>query len=168
MQISIIADQSVFTAALDAAEQVNHSDTLSGLHAPADGVFLGRVGQAWEAIKEALTTALEYGAERVGVALESAWQSMEEALRAAGAKAGEMQALLLSRLREYLGAFVDGMLQQLRSELRVGTVDLNLRQVQLSQKVMLSSSLKASLKEVVALTSQGELQVDASYGIAPD
>ena len=166
MQISVMADLSIFTSALKKAEQVYPSMRPQGLNAPVDGVLMGRVSQTWEAIKEALQAALDYGSEKAESAFKGAWQEVERTLGDAGAKAGELQVLLMTRLREYLTTFIDGMLQQVRSELRVGTTTLRLSQVQLSQKVTLSTSLKATLKEVIALTSQGELQINASYTAA--
>lgn len=165
MQVKVIADHTVFEVALQAADQIGKPGTLEGLNSPLQGALVGWVEEAWDAIATALQQAFEFGAERARPLLDQAQQTMEDVLNKAGPQAQEVKTLLLARLREYLHTFIDGMLQHVRAEIQIGNMTLRLHQVQLSQKLIFGGSLKLSLTEAFGLTSEGELQIDASYAL---
>ena len=58
---------------------------------------------------------------------------------------------------------MDAALSQVKATVRVGDNELQLDSVEVSQSVSLTGSIKASLQEIVSLTSQGQLTVMASY-----
>ena len=166
MHVTVFAERSVLETALAAAEEIGAPGQLTGLSAPLDGATLGRLNDAWDQIKEALNKVFELGEQKARPVIERAWTRADEVIASAGSKAQEVRDALLARLREYLATFVDGMLQQLRPEIRVGQHTLILSQIQLSQKVVLTGSLKAAISEVCALTSGGEFEVVANYSTA--
>jgi hypothetical protein len=163
MEIKIIACRSVFEEALAVLETSNSSMTCSGLSAPTDAALLGRLDEAWDWIKKALGKAYDCGAEEAKQFFKEAWTNVEELITGAGVKAKELKDLILERLQLYQAKFIEGMLKQVRAEIIVGGGTLHLTQVQLSQKIAISGSLKASLAEVFNMTSNCEIQVNATY-----
>ena len=165
MRTTIIAERSVLEVALAAAEQIGQPGQLRGLKAPLDASLLGRLNDVWDGIKDALEKGFEWGREKARPVLEDAGQHAEKAISEAGALAKDLKAALLDRLREYLTTFIDGMLMQIRPDIRVGEAVFSLSQVQLEQRILLTGSLKASLQEAFALTADGELTITAEYGL---
>lgn len=164
MQVTLIADESVFETAIAAAEKVGRAGApLRGLNAPLDGATQGRVEEAWEAIRNALESAFRLGRETAKPLLDSAQQIVDQVLETAGAKAKHITEVLRGRIREYLTNFIDDLLKQVRPKIVIGAESLQLSEVQLSQKIVLTSSLKASLTEAFELTSNGEFELSASY-----
>jgi hypothetical protein len=162
MELRVLADRDIFEHAIEAAEQVGRGGKLKGLNAP-DASLSGWLSEAWDAIREALASAREAGTAAVKELAEQSWLTVQSVLTRAGERADQLRELLIARLREYQRRFVDELMQQFRSEMTVGTSRLTLTQVRVSQKVSVCNSVKASMHEVIALTAQGELSIEASY-----
>jgi hypothetical protein len=163
MQITLIADRSVFEAALAAAARPRARDARYAANAPLDGSIIGRVEEAWEAIRRALTHAYESGRDGARAAVEDAQAVVERIVASAGERGREVVAALRTRLQNYLSAFVDELLKQVRPSVTISDAQLQLSELHLSQKIALSGSLRASLTEAVELTSDGELEIQATY-----
>lgn len=162
-----VSTRSSFDAAIDAARIVGTDEgAIKGLGAPANATVLGRVEEAWGAIESTLRSAVVWGADRSRAAFNKAVSTLEEVVGNAGARAREVQELILDRLRTYLTILVDGALAQVRDSITIGGRALALNSVAVSQKVTLGGSLKASLTEVWVMTSTGELSVNATYATA--
>ncbi len=163
MQVTLIVDGSAFEKALRAAEALGLEKIESGMNAPVDGALTGRVQEAWESVRKALERVYRMGVDAARPAIEAAEETIDRVLTEAGRSAGEVALALRAKLRQYVMALVDGMLAQIRAELPIGGRPLQLTEVKLSQKLVVGGSLKASLAEVVALTGNSELVVDATY-----
>jgi hypothetical protein len=163
MQITVIADRSVFDAAIAAAELPIPREGQYALNAPLDGVLSGRVEDAWDKIRDALTHAYEQGKDGARSVLDEAQAAVDSVMASAGSRAREVASALRAKLRSYVATFIDEMLKQVRPSILVGADSLRLSEVHLTQKVVLSGSLKASLTEAFELTSNGEFQVEATY-----
>jgi len=163
MEIKITASRSVFEEAIATLETPMLSRTFSVLSAPTEAALFGRLNEAWDWIKKALGKAYDHGAEEAKQFFDEAWTNVEELITGAGDKAKELKDLILEQLQVYQAKFMEGMLKQVRAEISVGGGTLQLTQVQLSQKVAMSGSLKASLAEVFNMTSNGEILVNATY-----
>ncbi|MCB7137658.1 hypothetical protein [Cellulosimicrobium marinum] len=160
-----VLDRQGFEASLAHARRFGSTGDYPGLAAPADGGFLGRVADAWEAVERALRTAFVHGLERAQELRDTAVRTAQECMDGAGKRARDVHQALLGKIQDYLTTLVDTVLARLRPTVVVGGVTLSLRSVDLSQRLSLSGSLKAAITEVVALTSSGELGVGASYGV---
>jgi hypothetical protein len=163
MSITVIADNFVFQKALMDAEKIGTVSKLDGLNSPLDSAMMGRFDEAWDEIRGLLKRAFNEGKERAVPLYEEAQVRIGQLLAQAGSKSQVVEDLLVARLRQFQSSFMDGMLEQVRSEIKIGNSIMSISQVQLNQKVTLSGSLKASLAEVIALTSSGELELTATY-----
>ena len=167
MQVTLIVDKSAFDKALRAADALGLNEIQAGLFAAADGALAGRVEEAWESIQKALERVYRTGADAARPFIEVAEQTIERVLAEAGRTADDVVVALRAKLRAYVMTLVDEMLAQVREVLLVSGRPLRLNEVKLSQKLVVSGSLKASLAEVFALTGSSELAVDATYRADP-
>jgi hypothetical protein len=165
MNISVIADQSVFTNAIRQAEQVSNVTTMSGLMAPLDTTVQGRLDEAWGEITSLLKRCVEGGREKTVALYETVQLRVEQLIKESGSRSHDLEAVLIERLRQYQATFIDGMFKQVKSEVRIGATVLCISQIELNQKISLGGTLKACLTEAVALTSSGEMEVSATYTI---
>jgi vacuolar-type H+-ATPase subunit H len=155
---------SIFEAALSSASTLGVAEPLSGLAAPLDATWLGKVAEVWDKVEAALRDAYAWGRETATSALNSAVAAAEELIRSAGRRGRDMQQALLERAQRYLSTLVRGALEQVDQTIAVGSLQLELTSVQLGQTISLSGSLKASITELVAFTGGGEITIAASYG----
>jgi hypothetical protein len=155
-----------FEAALDAARDEGSIRAYSGLSAPLDGSWLGKISEVWESVEQALRDAFVDGVEHSRDALDKAVSRAQSLIQGAGARARDVQEALLEKIQAYLSRLVDAALSQVRRIVEVGGIQLELDELELNQKVSLSGSVKAALTEIVALTADGELTVTASYKTA--
>ena len=163
MNVTAVVLRSDFEGALEAAREVGRGDDVSGLAAPLGAALLGRVEEAWDAIESALAQAYARGAEVVNQTLSRTTTRTQELLDAAGAKAGELQDALLARLQRYVSDLLSRALDRVQPSITVGARTLSLASVELSQTVSLSGSLKANISEIMNMTAQGQLVVNARY-----
>jgi hypothetical protein len=154
-----------FEVALTAARDEGTTRTYPGLSAPLDGTLLGKISEVWESVEVALRDAYVYGSERAREALETATRSAENLIRGAGARAKDVQQALLAKIQTYVSRLIDVALSQVRRTIQVGDSWLELDALEIGQSVSLSGSIKASLSEIVALTSEGQVTVTASYKV---
>jgi F0F1-type ATP synthase membrane subunit b/b' len=152
-----------FEAALKAADDEGKDGNYAGLHAPLDAGLRGKIAEVWNSIKSALRGAYVHGKEESQLALDKAVAQAESLIASAGAHARDVQQALQDKISRYLSRFVDAALSQVKATVRVGGADLRLDAVEVSQSISLTGSLKASLQEIVGLTSEGQLTVNASY-----
>jgi hypothetical protein len=159
-------DRQGFEAALSAARDEGSVRSYPGLSAPLDGSLLGKISEVWESVERALREAFIHGMDYAREALDQAVSSAENLIKNAGVRAKDVHQALLAKLQEYLSRLVDAALSQVRRIIEVGDIQLELDALEVSQRISLTGSIKASLTEIVALTSAGELTVGASYKIA--
>ena len=152
-----------FERALKAASEVGSSVPLTGLAAPLDGTWLGRIAEAWDLAATALRKAYQWGSEAARESLDLAVTSAEELLRNAGGRARDVREALFERAQAYLDELLRGALNQVQGVIDVGGMQLKLASVNLNRRVSLNGSLKAALTELVALSAGGEITVSASY-----
>jgi hypothetical protein len=164
MQITVIVDKSAFDAAIAVAERIGlQNERVKGLEAPVDGALFGWVEEAWEAVRRALDRAYQFGADAATEAVQTAEKVIDRVMSDAGKRASEVAAALRAKIAGYVAGLIDEMLKQVRPNLKIGEGTLKLSEVQISQKLVIGGSLKASLKEALALTSSSEFNIDASY-----
>lgn len=150
-------------AALSSAEALNARELGNQLNAPVDAAFMGRVDDIWERIKETLIDSVRRGQDEVNLLVESTWQFVSERLTQAGAKARLIEECLLERMRAYVGALHKSLLAQVLPAVSIGNLSLALDAISLSQSIRVDCSLKSSLTELIALSSNGAIEVTASY-----
>lgn len=163
MKVPAVVTADVFHAALDAAERVGESETISGLGAPLGAALRARVSEVWDRIRHALRVAYEYGVERAVEARDKANAAVDDALGALGPESADFQAALLARLRRFADTIVRGALAQVDASIDVGGRQMALADVTVARHFRIGGSLKASITELVALTADGEMQVQARY-----
>ena len=159
-------DRQEFEVALTAARDEGLTRTYPGLSAPLDGTLLGKISEVWESVEIALRDAYVYGSERAREALDTAVSHAENLIRGAGTRAKDVHQALLAKIQTYVSRLIDAALSQVRRTIQVGDSRLALDELEVSQSVSLTGSIKASLSEIVALTSEGQLTVTASYKTA--
>lgn len=152
-----------FETALTAARDEGITRDYPGLSAPLDGILNGRVSEVWESVETALRDAFIHGKEYSRQALDTAVTRAEQFIQGAGNRAKDVRQALLAKIQAYLSQFVDAALSQVRGTVKVGEAELELDALEISQSVSLTGSIKASLSEIVGLTSEGQLSVTASY-----
>jgi hypothetical protein len=165
MEIQVPIGRGAFEGALQAARHVAKVSAPEGLAAPLDGALKGRVAEVWDSIELALRTAYERGRDHAQSLINAAIARVEKLMDEAGARARDIQAFLLERLHAYVTAFTRGALANVTTILDVGDQRLSLSRIQLSQKLVLGGSLKASLADIFALTSSGEITIQVDYGM---
>jgi hypothetical protein len=163
VQVTIIAGEQAFRAALDAAREVTADVPVRGLAAPLDAGLKGQFDDAWDAIEAALTAAFRGASDTATALLDQALAAADALIAAAGRKAGEIHAQLLARVQTYVAAFVREALGRIEAQISLGLQVFAATSVTCTYKVQLSGSLKASLTEAVELSSGGEIEVAVQY-----
>jgi hypothetical protein len=153
-----------FEGALQAAAAVGNQEPLTGLAAPLDATWLGRISETWDMVEAALREAYLWGRDAAQQALADAIAQAEQLLRSAGKRARDVHQALLERAQAYLTVLIRSALAQVHGVLDVAGTKLKLVSVEVAQSISLTGSLKASITELVALTGAGEISVSASYG----
>ena len=161
MRIVVLADGEGFERALAHARAERGS--LRGLAAPTSGALAGMIADAWDAIEGALRKAFIWGAEQAREAIETAVALTESLAAKAGNQLRDFQEAIVQHLRAFQSAFVEDTLSRVRSSVVLGGRTLALDNVELTHKVMLSNSLKATITEICSLTSSGETAIVARY-----
>jgi hypothetical protein len=155
-----------FEAALNAARDEGSVRAYPGLSAPLDGSWLGKIAEVWESVEQALRDAFVHGMDYARDSLGKAVSSAESLIQGAGVRAKDVHQAFLAKIQAYLARLVDAALSQVRRIVEVDGTQLELDELEVSQTVSLTGSVKAALTEIVALTADGELTVTASYKAA--
>lgn len=136
---------------------------LEGLNAPPNGAASGMLDEIWTSIVSGVRKAYELGADK---ARELA-NSTSATARSVIDRAGEAADWLRERLREALQKLVRGCIEQAIASLvpsyKVGDVVVQLKSLQVDQKISLSGEIEASIQRVFSLIAAGELSLSASY-----
>jgi hypothetical protein len=74
---------------------------------------------------------------------------------------------ILARIQDYLRNVIDSALARVRRTITVDQVCLSLSNIELTQRVSVTGSLKAAITELVALTGAGEMAILARYAVEP-
>jgi len=164
MILTAVVTRQDFENALRAAAMLGDQEPLTGLAAPLDATWLGRIAEAWDKVETALREAYLWGLEAAEEALTAAITYSEQLLRDAGKRARDVHQALLERTNAYLTLFLRGALAQVQNLIDVGGTQLKLHSIEVSQSINLTGSLKASLTEVVGLSGAGAITVLAHYG----
>ena len=163
MNLTLVMDAAAFKAAIASTDKLGSADIQKGLNAPLDGVLLGRVEEAWEAVRNALDRAFIHGVESVQSLVESTSAKVDQLLLEAGRRADDVAIALREKIRHYLEALVDQLLKQMKQSIKVGEKELHVNAVSMSQKIVIGGSLKASLTDAISMTSSGEITVNVNY-----
>lgn len=164
MSVNLIVSPSVFEDALRVGRALGEEPyELLGLSAPLDGASVGRLAEAWDVVERALRDSYRRGADWARAGVNAAVEKIEKLLGEAGAKAREIEAALLRKLQEFISRLVDGALELVRESIQVGAFSLTISSVQVQQTIGITGSIKASLQEVCAFASSGQLSVVTSY-----
>ncbi|MDQ1013543.1 hypothetical protein [Streptomyces afghaniensis] len=166
MPVSALILRQDFETAIDSARSLGPEHAVPGLASPLDVDWAGRIGRVWDRIEQALREAFQYGRERAEELARTAAGEAEELLTAAGHKAYDVHQALLAKLQAYVSTLVDAALAHVRSQLILGGTTFVLADVELAQMISMTGSLKASITELVSLTSSGEISVTARYSAA--
>lgn len=167
MNATVVISADVFADALVHAElaDITH-EVVAGLGAPLDAALKGKFEEMWGLVKSALVKAHEVGAEASRAWLDTAVGKVQEILATAGDKAEELRAALATKLRDFARSIIDGALRDVRAEIQVGSVALILRQVEIGQTLLIGGSLKSTITELVAMSAEGQITINATYGPA--
>jgi hypothetical protein len=164
----VVSTRSSLDEALQAADAVGNADMqVDGLATPLDAKIRARVDEAWDLIRGALVGGVRWGADRSRDALDAALVQVERITKEAGARAREIEEAVLAKLREFVQKLIDGALHGVQDSLVIGTKTMALTTVEVRQKITLGGSLHASITDVWELASTAELEVSASYALAP-
>jgi hypothetical protein len=163
MRIVVMAERDCFEKAL-ASARAEQGAQLKGLAAPISGALGGMIAEAWDAIEGALRKAFAWGTDRAREAIDNAVALAESLAERAGKQVREFQEAITQRLRAYHATFVDETLARIRSSVVLGDRTLALDNVELTHKVILTNSLKATITEVCSLAASGETAIVARYG----
>jgi hypothetical protein len=164
MNVTVIAGNEVFVAALKSAREVRQGPSLSGLAAPLDAGLMADADTTWSLIEEALKTAYRHGRDQAVALFDAAWAKAEALIASAGRKGGQVYDLLLARAQKYLDDFIRGAIARLATQHAIGDGLYGLTSIRCTQKIVLTGSLKATLTDVFALTTSGEIEIVAEYG----
>lgn len=164
MQVSTPISPAAFGHALESARQVGvRGDVIGGLGAPLDGALAGRLGEVWDGIEGALKRAFRFGVDKARELRDSAIATAEAAIEAAGRSGDDLRLALLTRMQVFSQELLRGALARVDATVDVGDVQLELTSLEVSQKLIVTGSLKVSISELVALSGGGELVVGAHY-----
>jgi hypothetical protein len=152
-----------FESALEAARSVEKSGELSDLAAPLGAAVAGRLSEAWDRIEAALQEAWRKGQDFARGTAEETAARVQEIIDSTGDSARAVQERLLARLHRYLEELIDRTIARVRGSITVDSRELHLNSVELAQSVTLTGSMKLSIQEALALTSEGQLEVTAQY-----
>jgi hypothetical protein len=166
MEVVAIIGPSDVEGALAKASEVGGAREIAGLAAPLGGALMGRLSEAWEAVRDAIQESFRRGADAARSLVDSAAEKAERIIDEAGARAADLREALTARLQQYLTALIDRALAKVRGTVAVGGTTLNLSGVEIGQTIKLTGSLKVSIHEICSVTSEGELSVTARYGVA--
>ena len=158
-------DRHEFETALSAAHDEGVVRDYKGLSAPLDGSLVGKVAEVWESVEQALRDAFVNGMEHARPALDKAVSSAKSLIHGAGARAKDVHQALLAKIQTYLARLVDAAISQVRRVIEVGNTQLELKGLEVSQRISLTGSLKASLTEGERLANVLQLAVKQHYGI---
>jgi hypothetical protein len=161
MKLMIVTDRESFERALSQARAAR--EPLAGLAAPVAGRIGGMIAEAWDAIEGALRAAYLWGKDRASVAIDEAVRITEDLAGRAGEEVRAFHDELIARMRRYESEFVENTLKQVRSSLRIGDSLLVLENLELSQKIVLGGSLKTSITELCAFTTNSESTIVTKY-----
>jgi hypothetical protein len=166
MTVTAVVQRSDFEFALARAREVGPGEDLPGMNAPAFAELIGRIDEAWDSIESGLSRAYTGGREAFGDALARATSRIEDLLRSAGNKAKDVQDTLVARLHSYVGDLVSRALERVQPTIQIAAQTLPLVSVEVSQAINLSGSLKVNLTEIINMTAEGQLVVNARYASA--
>jgi hypothetical protein len=156
-----------FEQAIANADAAGISTDLEGLSSPGDGELRGLTQEIWESIRLGLRKAflLLLGRDKAREAMDLAIAKAQAAIESAGTRARELQAQLLEKIQAYLTTVVDAALQQVRPELVLGGQTMPLTSVSVAQRITLGGEIGLTLEGLFSLTSDGEIEVAAQYGL---
>ena len=162
--VTATASREIFESALQAARKVGPPPMVAeGLNADLLASVRVRVEQAWDEVVKTLNKAFIYGRERTEEAINASVKRINQLLDAAGENVRELHAWLLSKMREFVRSFVEGMLSLFPATVMAGGISLALAQMTFSQKLKLSGSIEANLTSLAKLVSEGEMEIQCEY-----
>jgi vacuolar-type H+-ATPase subunit H len=161
---SVAIDSVQFQQALAAGRKVGDGVPLTGLAAPLDATWLGKIAEAWDSVEDALQAAYRYGRDTARDLLDKAVVKAEELVQSAGKRAMDVQQAILGRVNEVVDSLINQALDRIRPTVLVGGRELSIQSVDIAQSVTMSGSLKVAITDLFTLTAEGQISVTANYG----
>lgn len=166
MKIVLLMSETAFERALAAGDAGSAPIVGSrGLSALRDASVIAAIEQAWEYARGALQQAYRFGLDTARDVVEAAQRSIDDLIDGCGEAMDDVARQLSQRIRDYLTTLIDEMLQRVRSSIGIGSLTMQLSEIQLTQKVVVGGSWKVSLQEALAVTSSGDLLIEATYRV---
>jgi hypothetical protein len=156
-----VHEEALAAAAMIGAAAPLHADRLN---APVLDAARGWVERLWDTAQGALDAAWEAGAEAAGALVERFGEELGELRAELAEGAAAVIETICERLAEYARSVTRRLLRQFEAELAIGERRFAVKGITVQQRVKMTGSLKASLKELCAMVSEGEVSVSATYG----
>lgn len=168
MKLIAVVNEQVHQSALAEARQIRYSPSYStdGLNSVLPDEVTSWVNKLWDPIEEALTSACRKGMESTRPIIDKILADLDTLCADMTNRAREVRAVISARLNQYLLATIDGALERVRANIRVGGQQLTMTSVTVEQKVNISTSLKMSLSEICEFVAEGEITLSAEYARA--
>jgi hypothetical protein len=167
MQIVTVVGGSAFERALLSAKLLHTDEMLAAgkLNAPLSAALQGRAAVVWDKIDEALRVAYNKGLQLAKPVIDEAVSALNQLIAGAGNLASEAKKFIAEKMYKFAEEFVDAALARIKTQIRIGAMDLKIKKVNISQKILLSGDLKASFEELCAMSAEGEITVEVEYGM---
>lgn len=167
MQATITADRTIFDRAIRAARECDPVIQLTGMPALINADLLGKIEEVWGRIEDALNQAFQYGKEKALMLADDVVGQAQQLLVYAGNQAKEAHQALLKRLSEFTRSILEDLFASIPPTLRIGTFQCALVTVKVSQKLVVTGSLKTNIVDALELAGSGEIQVETEYSLPP-
>lgn len=166
MITTLNASDQILDAALDASRKAGFGGRkLTGLNADLDNTLRGRLQEVWDSVEEAIRKAFVEGKQQARSLIEDSQRQIEELLKQAGAKARDLHASLLERMRVFVREFLGGALAMMPESIPIGAGRMKVKGFTCAQKIHLGGKLEVNLFKLCELVSEGEFEVTVEYGL---
>ncbi|MEO3475544.1 hypothetical protein AAFN86_27070 [Roseomonas sp. CAU 1739] len=123
------------------------------------------VQRLWDTALGAIEAAWEGGSEAAGALIKRFEGEIGELRQALVSGAQRVVDEVAERLAGYARGLTSQLLRQFQDQLSIGGRDFRVNGLTIQQRFKMTGSLKASLKEICSLVSEGELSISATYAV---
>lgn len=138
------------------------------LNAPLSDDVLSWAKRIWDQVDSALRNAWSLGYEASHDIIAVACKLYDEAASELKGRIGQVSAIIVERLDDYVRGVVNRALRRLEPEIVIGKRELRIVTITVDQKLKMSSSLEFSLHQICKFAADGELTVGARYEGFPE
>lgn len=157
----VVHEEALAAAAAIGADAPLHGDRLN---APTLDAARAWVQRLWDTAEGAIEAAWDDGAEAAAALIERFGAEIAELRTTLAEGARSVLETIAEKLAEYARTVTRRLLRQFEEALAIGGRSFEVKSVTVQQRVKLTGSLKASLKELCSMVSEGEVSVSATYG----